>query len=226
MGALGKGMMAALAITALFTAGTAFGEQQPAGEHKFEKAAAYYAQCSGASSADFDAIRERVKAFTDVEIMAQTMADPERFMQLAETVNDPRTMHVMMNCATEPVMWDTWMKGAADYPKMMRAATTMMNPATMMSWMMAPMNPKVWSAAMGHMNAEKYVRWSQAPANPEFYKPMTSMTDENWYKPRLAWMSNSASFEPIFKMFTGFASAAAPAPASAPATPAPAAPAK
>lgn len=210
MGGFSKGVTAMLAAATLFAAGNALAEQAAPAEHKFEKAAAYYGQCSGATAEEFAGIRERIKAFTDAEIMAATMADPERFMKLTDTVNDPRTMHVMANCATEPVMWDTWVNNAADYPKMMRAAATVMNPGTMMAWMMAPMNPKFWNAAMAHANGEKYVRWAQAPANPEFYKPMTSMGDENWYKPRLAWMSNSQSFEPIYKMFSKFASFGTP----------------
>ncbi len=170
--------------------------------HKFDKAKAYYAQCQGVAEGDFAAIKEHLRAFTDMEIMAQTMADPVKFAELMRVVNDPRTMHVMMNCATEPVMWDTWMRGMTDWQKMYRAGAVFMNPAMYMNWAMAPMNPQVWQPMMVFMDPNYYMRWMHAGMNPAFYQPFMSMADPAWYTPRLNWIANPQSYQPIFGMFT------------------------
>lgn len=199
-----KRLAAATAIVAI--AGTsAFAEDaKKDSEYKFEKAANYYAQCQGATNSDFEKIKEKVKAFTDAEIMAETVNDPEKFFALMAIVNDPHTINVMANCATEPVMWDTWMRNGTDMNKMTSAMTRMMNPAGMMKWMMAPMNPKVWQSMMAHMNAEKYTKWTVAMANPAFYSPAASMMDPQWYESRIGWMSNPESFAPFYSMFSMF----------------------
>ena len=192
-----KGIAAAVAILAA-TATSAFAADT---EHKFEKAAAYYGQCSGATEADFENIREQVKAFTDVEIMAETMNDPEKLFALMNVVNDPHTIHVMANCATEPVMWETWMRGGTDPNKWAGAMAKMMNPVGMMKWMMAPMNPNIWAQAMAHAYPAKYDKSSVAVANPTFYTPMTNMFSAEWYQPRLSWMANAESYAPLTNMF-------------------------
>ena len=90
----------AIAILALaagfgFTA-AASGQQNDPAEHKFELAKQYYGDCSNADSEKFEAIRPQLKAFTDMEVMAEHMADPARFAQLMAVVNDPHTIHVML----------------------------------------------------------------------------------------------------------------------------------
>ncbi len=174
-------------------------ETEPASEHKFEKAARYYAECKNASSKEFDEIRPYLKAFTDSEVMAETMNDPERFFRLMEIINDPRTIHVMMNCSLEPVMWDTWMRGLTDFPKLWNASIKLMNPQGMVKWMMAPMNPKIWGSMMRHMEPQRYVRWASAFTNEDFYKPLTSFLDTDWYEPRLAWFVDPQSYAPLYQ---------------------------
>ena len=169
------------------------------GEHKFEKAAKYYAECKGATVKDFEKIREQVRAFTDIKIMAETVNDPEKFFALLGVVNDPHTIHVMASCATEPVMWDTWMKGGTDPQNWMAAMAGLMNPAGMMKWMMAPMNPKIWQQMMSHGDPSRYAKWSIALMNPAFYKPATNMTQAEWYDSRVKWLSNPESFAPILE---------------------------
>ena len=173
-----------------------------AGEHKFQKAVSYYTECKAASAAEFEKIKPYLKAFTDSEVMAETVNDPEKFFKLMEVVNDPRTVHVMMNCATEPVMWDTWARGATDFQKLAKASIKAMNPAGMFKWMMAPMNPKVWKSAMAHFDYNRYVRWGQAFQNPKFYRPLTDMlTDYKWYEPRLAWFFKAETYtKPLANM--------------------------
>lgn len=169
-------------------------------EHKFELARQYYGECSATESSEFDAIRPQLKAFTDMEIMARTMADPGRFAQLMAVVNDPRTIHVMTRCATEPVMWDTWMQGITDFNKMSRAMAYFMNPGIYMNWMMAPMNPAMYQPMMQMTTPQYYARWSNAMVNPAFYQPITSLADPHWYTPRINWMMNPQSMQPMFEM--------------------------
>jgi hypothetical protein len=215
--------------TALLTLGLAIpgsvsyaNEEQPnTSEHKFELARQYYGQCTNTDSAEFDGIRPQLQAFTDMEVMAQTMADPARFMQLMTVVNDPRTIHVMTKCATEPVMWDTWMSGMTDFNKMSRAMGYFMNPNMVMSWMMAPMNPAMYQPMMQMANPEYYTRWMNALANPAFYQPVTSLADPAWYTPRMNWMMNPQSMQPMFNMMN-MGNYFAPVPAASNATVAPA----
>jgi len=175
-------------------------QQADVSEHKFELAKQYYGQCSNTDSAEFDSIRPQLNAFTDMEVMAQTMADPSKFMQLMTVVNDPRTIHVMTKCATEPVMWDTWMNGMTDFNKMSRAMGHFMNPNVVMAWMMAPMNPAMYQPMMQMANPAYYTRWMNAMANPTFYQPVTALADPAWYTPRINWMMNPQSIQPMFNM--------------------------
>ena len=213
----------ALAFQGAFAQTTAPAEGQSAGvvseqdrAHKFEKAADYYAECRGVGEGDFEKIKEQLRAFTDAEIMARTMADPVKFAELMRVVNDPRTMHVMMSCATEPVMWDTWMRGLTDWQKMTRAGMVFMNPAMYMNWAMAPMNPQVWQPMMAFMDPGYYLRWMNAAMNPAFYQPFFSMANPAWYTPRMAWMMNPQSYQPMMTMVTPPAVPAVP-PQEAPA---------
>ena len=168
-----------------------------AAEHKFELAKQYYGDCQNTDDAQFEQIRPYLKAFTHMEVMAETMADPVKFAGLMSVVNDPRTIHVMSKCATEPVMWDTWMRGMTDFNKMSRAMTHFMNPNMYMSWMMAPMNPNMYQPMMQFMNPNYYTHWMTAMMNPAFYQPVMSLADPNWYTPRINWMMNPQSMQPL-----------------------------
>ena len=175
-------------------------QQVDPAEHKFELAKQYYGECTATDSSQFDAIRPELKAFTDMEIMAQYMSDPAKFAKLMSVVNDPRTIHVMSKCATEPVMWDTWMRGMTDFNKMSRAMSYFMNPNMYMQWMMAPMNPAMYQPMMQMADPAYYTRWMNAMMNPVFYQPITSLADPNWYTPRINWMMNPQSMQPMFNM--------------------------
>jgi hypothetical protein len=191
-----------LAATAAISSSISFANEQAANpsEHKFELAKQYYGQCTDTDNAQFDGIRPQLKAFTDMEVMAETMADPAKFAKLMAVVNDPRTLHVMTKCATEPVMWDTWMSGMTDFNKMSRAMGHFMNPNMYMQWMMAPMNPAMYQPMMQMADPTYYTRWMNAMMNPAFYQPVTSLADPNWYTPRINWMMNPQSMQPMFNM--------------------------
>ncbi|MCP4979856.1 MAG: hypothetical protein GY935_05105 [Gammaproteobacteria bacterium] len=193
-------MLLALGLLVAGSSSFAAEEQATAAEHKFELAKQYYGQCADTDSAQFDSIRPQLKAFTDMEVMAETMADPSKFMQLMSVVSDPRTIHVMSKCATEPVMWDAWMSGMTDFNKMSRTMTHFMNPNMVMSWMMAPMNPAMYQPMMQMAEPAYYTHWMNAMANPAFYQPITSLADPAWYTPRVNWMMNPQSMQPMFSM--------------------------
>lgn len=168
--------------------------------HKFELAKQYYGDCQDADNERFEQIRPYLKAFTDMEVMADTLADPARLARLMSVVNDPRTIHVMTKCATEPVMWETWMNGMTDFNKMTRVMMRFMNPNMYMSWMMAPMNPAMYQPMMQFMDPAYYTRWMTAMMNPVFYQPVTSLADPGWYTPRINWLMNPQSMQPMFNM--------------------------
>ena len=190
----------AVAIAAGSSISLASEEKADVSEHKFELAKQYYGQCTDTDSSEFEAIRPQLKAFTDMEVMAETMADPARFSKLMAVVNDPRTIHVMTKCATEPVMWDTWIKGMTDFNKISRAMGHFMNPNMYFNWMMAPMNPAMYQPMMQMANPVYYTRWMNAMMNPAFYQPITSLTDPNWYTPRINWMTDPQSMQPMLNM--------------------------
>ena len=213
--------IAALALSAGISLATQASEQQadPA-EHKFELAKQYYGDCANADSAQFDAIRPQLKAFTDMEVMAEHMANPAKFAQLMNVVNDPHTVHVMTKCATEPVMWDTWMRGMTDFNKMSRTMAHFMNPNMYFAWMMAPMNPAMYQPMMKMGDMNYYNKWMTAMSNPVFYQPVTSMMEPAWYTPRVNWMMNPQSMQPMFGMMNmGAFFAPTPAAATAPVDP-------
>ena len=107
----------------------------------------------------------------------------------------------MSKCATEPVMWDTWMRGLTDWQGMMTAMTKLANPVVFMNWMMAPMNPATYQPMMQMMNPAWYGRWMTAMMNPTFHQPIFFLADPNWYAPRFAWMMNPRSFQPLQSAF-------------------------
>jgi hypothetical protein len=170
-------------------------------EHKFEKAQAYYGQCKHTESAEFDEIRPYLKGFTDVEVLTRIMSDPVETAKLMRIVSDPRTMNVMMKCSTEPVMWDTWMRGVTDINKLFRASLVFMNPMTYANWMMAPFQPEVYTAMFGMVGPENLTRWGTALVNPTFYEPIYEpLTSLDWYKPRLSWIIDPKSYEPLLNV--------------------------
>ena len=196
------------------------GEATTQSEHKFELAKQYYGDCVNADEQRFQNILPQLKAFTDMEVMADTMADPAKFAKLMTVVNDPHTIHVMTKCATEPVMWDTWMRGMTDFNKMTRVMMRFMNPNMYFAWMMAPMNPAMYQPMMQFADPNYYTRWMTAMMNPVYYEPITSLMNPNWYVPRINWMMNPQSMQPMFNMMGmgGMVplSSATPAPDTAP----------
>jgi len=195
-----SGILAPLA--ALLLIGSAGAAPNP--EHKFELAAKYYTECKNVGDGDFDKIRPYLTAFTDMEVMAQTLADPQRLFELMAVINDPRTLHVMAKCSTEPVMWNTWMRGLTDFNKYIASSMVFMSPQTWINWAMAPMNPGVWNAMFSQLDPQRYVQWVTSAFNPQFYAPMLAPMDPAWYGPRVQWLAAPQNW-------TAFQTAKAPA---------------
>lgn len=164
------------------------------------KAADYYAQCANANKEEFADIMPKLKAFTDMEVMAEVINDPEKLAELSVVLNDPRAVHVMTSCSMEPSMWSTWLKNMTDYNKMAAAMGKAMSPKGAFKWMLAPVNPKIWGTLAEHLNIEKLADWGTASVNPTFYKPLTNLADKNWYGPRIDWFTKKESYAPLLKL--------------------------
>ena len=72
--------------------------QQPT-EHKFEKALQYYLEYNPDKTAeDFETLRPWLKPFSDVELMADMMADPRSLMEWINQISEPEAVYLMMKC--------------------------------------------------------------------------------------------------------------------------------
>lgn len=171
-------------------------------EHKFEKAQKYFLEYNpGATAADFEKLRPWLKPFTDAEVMADMFTDPRKMVEWMNRISEPDAVYLMMKCSTEPVMWDTWLRGLTDYNKLTRAMFRFMEPQTYMNWMIGWFDPNIYVNMIGMMDPNKYMRWMAASGNPKFYEPMFAFLDPNWYTPRMQWMFDPQTFQPVLNMF-------------------------
>ena len=171
-------------------------------EHKFEKAQQYFLEFNpGATAEDFEKLRPWLKPFTDVEIMAAMFSSPRQFLQWMNAISEPEAVYLMMKCSTEPVMWDTWLYGLTDFEKLMRASMRFTNPLLYFNWMVGMFDPQVYTTMIALFDPNKYVRWAAVSANPKFYEPMFAFMDPNWYDPRLQWMFDPETFQPVINLF-------------------------
>lgn len=115
-------------------------------EHKFEKAQQYSREFNpGATAADFEKLRPWLKAFTDVEIMADMFSSPREFLQWMNAISEPQAVYLMMKCSTEPVMWDTWLHGLTDFETMMRVSMRFTNPLPSRNPMVGMFDPQLYT---------------------------------------------------------------------------------
>jgi hypothetical protein len=171
-------------------------------EHKFEKAQQYYLEFNpDATVEDFEKLRPWLKPFTDMEVMADMFSDPRKLVQWMNAISEPEAVYLMMKCSTEPVMWDTWLMGMTDYDKMAAAMFRFMDPSMYFNWMTGMMDPAVYTSMLALFDPNKYVRWATVTANPKFYEPMYAFMDSNWYTPRMEWMFDPETFQPVINMF-------------------------
>lgn len=144
------------------------------------------------------------EAFINAEAMANTVADPAKFMQLVALMSNPQIVQATMNCSTESEQWNTWMKNLGDSTYKMNAAAVFMNPQVYMNWMTAMMNPQTFMTTMNSfMNPALYMQWMTAMSNPAYYQPMTKMMDPKWQQQSSAWMMAPESYTQMFNSPTG-----------------------
>ena len=80
----------------------------------------------------------------DPEVMANTMANPQRFKEVMTVMNQHDTIQIMMSCASNPEQWTAMMNKVSDPNKMMATMTVFMNPQFYTNWMTAFMNPEYY----------------------------------------------------------------------------------
>lgn len=171
-------------------------------EHKFELAKGYYQECEGRDSEHFEQIRPYIKAFTDMKVMADTMADPRRLMKLIDVVNDPATVHIMAKCSTEPVMWDTWVRGVTSLNSYLYAMTKAIDPNLYLNWTTAWFDLELYKNMVSQMDPRRYLDWASSAMRPQFYNPLTGLLELDWYTKRLNWMLSLDSYKPALNLMT------------------------
>ncbi len=142
------------------------------------------------------------EAFLNAENMANTVADPAKFMQLVTLMSNPQTVQKMTNCSTDTEQWNTWAKNLGDPTFKMNAAAVFMNPQVSMNWMNAMMNPQTFQTTMNtFMNPALYMQWMTAMSNPAYYQSMTKMMSPSWKQQTSAWMMDPANYQQMFNSF-------------------------
>ena len=135
-------------------------------------------------------------AFNDPEVMAQTMANPAKMMQLFALMSNPQTAQMVMKCSTDPQTIAKWTANYSDPTKLMNSFAAFMNPQMYMNWMAASMNPQFYQPAFVYMNPAVYMNWMSAMANPAFYQPMYSMMGQ---QDGTAWTANATDYQQWFE---------------------------
>ncbi len=80
----------------------------------------------------------------DPEIMAETMAKPEKLKEFMSVMSQPETTQIMMSCASNPEQWRAWISKVSDPNKMMNTMMVFMNPQFYANWMTAFMDPQFY----------------------------------------------------------------------------------
>tara|TARA_R110002096_G_scaffold43496_2_gene117460 strand:+ start:1793 stop:2179 length:387 start_codon:yes stop_codon:yes gene_type:complete len=81
----------------------------------------------------------------DPQVMAQTMANPEKLKKFMSVMSQPETMQIMMSCASNPEQWTAWMSKISDPNKMANTMMVFMNPHFYFTWMTTFMNPHFYN---------------------------------------------------------------------------------
>ena len=107
--------------------------------------------------------------FNDQEKLAETIADPTKFMQLVVLISNPETAQAAMGCSN-PERWKVLVSNMSNPAKMMNMMAIFMNPAVYMNWMMAATNPQTFQPFFAFMNPIFYMQWMTASMNPVSYQ--------------------------------------------------------
>lgn len=115
----------------------------------------------------------KLEKYTDPEVMAVTMADPAKFMEMMMLMSNPQTAQSMLECGMDSNQWNDLMANMSNPTKMMNAMSQFMNPQMYMNWMTASMNPQTYQSSMNtFMNPAMYMQWMTASMNPMSFQPM------------------------------------------------------
>jgi hypothetical protein len=143
----------------------------------------------------------KMKAYTDPQVFAAAMANPNEFMQLIGLMSNPQTAQNMMECGMDSKQWNELLANMTNPAAMMAASGQFMNPQMYMNWMTAMMNPAFYQSAMNtYMNPALYMNWMTAMSNPAYFQqPMQKMMDPKFYEESTAWMMDPANFQKMFE---------------------------
>ena len=98
-------------------------------------------------------------ALYDPEIMAHTLAEPEKFLQLLEEMSAPSTAMTMYECIVNEEQLETVLYTMSDPDKLAASMSTFMSPQMYINWMTAMQNPETQQALIAYMNPEHTLQW-------------------------------------------------------------------
>ena len=105
----------------------------------------------------------KLKPYTDPNVMAQTMADPAKFMQFLAIFNDPQVPYRAMNTCMDQEQFNQIIANMTNPAALMSASGQFMNPQMYMNWMTAMMNPAFYTSSMNtYMNPQLYMNFMAA----------------------------------------------------------------
>ena len=98
-------------------------------------------------------------ALYDPEVMANTLAEPDKFLQLLEIMSAPATTMTVYECIANEEQRQTVLKTMSDPDKLAASMSTFMSPQMYMNWMTAMQNPETQQALTTYMNPEHFRQW-------------------------------------------------------------------
>ena len=98
-------------------------------------------------------------ALYDPEVMANTLAEPDKFIQLLEVMSAPATTMTVYECIANEEQRKTVIKTMSDTDKLAASISTFMSPRMYLNWMTAMQNPETQQALAGYMNPAYYRQW-------------------------------------------------------------------
>ncbi len=139
----------------------------------------------------------KLKAYTDPQVMAATMADPAKFMEFLAIFNDPQVPFRAMNTCLDQEQFNEIMAYMSNPASWMSASAQFMNPQMYMNWTAAMMNPAFYTSAMNtYMNPQLYMNYMAAFMNPAYY---AQFTDPKFVEKSTSWMMDPTSFQKMFE---------------------------
>jgi hypothetical protein len=98
-------------------------------------------------------------ALYDPEVMASTLAEPYKFLQLLEIMSAPATTMTVYECIANEEQRQTVIKTMSDPDKLAASMSTFMSPQMYMNWMTAMQNPETQQALTTYMNPGHIRQW-------------------------------------------------------------------